>query len=347
MQGELAWGRGGRLKGLEHVLVLVRSDTGVIGVAEAPARPTIYGETPESIEAIIRGYLAPALQGLALDDAAGIAAALASVANNHAAKGALDMALYEALLLSQGSSIGQLWRRAGAAVPASYILGIAELEAMLEEAQRVYDRGVRVFKVKIGRDAEHDRRVIRALKQRFAGLGVTLYADANESFSAKEAPRRLAELRELGVAYVEEPLPVTELKARAALKAQAILPIIADDACFSPAELARELDFDTFDILNIKPARTGVRQSLAMAEQARAAGKGLMLGSQASSGLGTLYTAALAARLAAEFPSEVSFPLKLVADSLKVPLSYRAGYLEPTVPDGPLRALLANRWGEL
>jgi L-alanine-DL-glutamate epimerase-like enolase superfamily enzyme len=347
MKGDLNWGKGGRLKRLEHVLVFVRTDTGVIGVAEAPARPTIYGETPESIEVIIRDYLAPTLIGLDVDDTESLQKVLGSVANNHTAKGALDMALYEARLLSQGKTMAQVCQRANAAVQASYILGIGDLETMLAEAQWVFDRGVRVFKVKIGRDAEHDTAVIKALGSRFAGQGVTLYADANEGLAPQSAARRLEELRELGVAYIEEPLPVQQLKARAALKAEGILPIIADDSCFSPAELERELDFDTFDILNIKPARTGVTQSLGMMARAARAGKGVMLGSQASSGLGTVYTALLATCVKGVYPSEVSFPLKLVADALTVRLEYHAGYLELSrLPELPLCALLANQWGQ-
>ena len=124
-----------------------------------------------------------------------------------------------------------------------------------------------------------------------AGAGVTLYADANESLNPETAARELERFRELGVAYVEEPLPVHLLKARAALKKADILPIIADDSCFTLSELERELEFDTFDILNIKTARTGFTVSQKMLGLARSAGKGVMVGSQASAGLGTLHAA--------------------------------------------------------
>lgn len=348
MKGELNWGKGGQLKGLEHVLVFVRTDDGITGVAEAPARPTIYGETPESIEVIIRDYLAPALLDLELDDTESIQQALGVVANNHTAKGALDMALYEARLLTEGKSVARVCRGASAAVQASYILGISALEAILAEAQWVFEQGIRVFKVKIGRDAAHDTAVIKALREQFMGQSVTLYADANEGLTPETVAKRLESLRDLGIAYVEEPLPVHQIKARAALKAANILPIIADDSCFSPADLERELDFDTFDVLNIKPARTGMTHSLEMAKQAALTGKGIMLGSQASSGLGTLYTLLLATQLRGVYPSELSFPLKLIADALTVKLSFQAGYIVPVnLPDAPLWQLLANELGRL
>ena len=45
----------------EHVLVRVHTDTGLIGTAEAPPRPFTYGETQQSIIAIINTVFAPQL----------------------------------------------------------------------------------------------------------------------------------------------------------------------------------------------------------------------------------------------------------------------------------------------
>ena len=68
MRGSLSWGKAGHLSSLEHVLVRLITDTGLIGLAEAPPRPTIYGETVESIVTIIQKHLAPRLIGLPIED---------------------------------------------------------------------------------------------------------------------------------------------------------------------------------------------------------------------------------------------------------------------------------------
>jgi L-Ala-D/L-Glu epimerase len=109
-------------------------------------------------------------------------------------------------------------------------------------------------------------------------------------------------------------LPVRQIKARAALRKLEILPIIADDSTFTPADLERELDFETFDVLNIKTARTGFTQSLNMLEMARNAGKGVMIGSQASTTLGTAHAALIASQSGVSEPSELSFFLKLAGE---------------------------------
>jgi len=139
----------------------------------------------------------------------------------------------------------------------------------------------------VRRDLAADTRRLEALRARFPG--VKLYADANETLSKEEAPRYLKAWRALGLRYVEEPLPVEEVLARAELRRRGILPLIADDSAFTPRDLARELALDTFDVLNVKPARSGFTQSLAMLKRAASAGKRAMVGSQAFSSFGAYH----------------------------------------------------------
>ncbi len=58
----------GEVHTAQHVLVRVHSDDGVVGVAEAPARPFTYGETQESIVAAIQTLFAPRIVGMSVMD---------------------------------------------------------------------------------------------------------------------------------------------------------------------------------------------------------------------------------------------------------------------------------------
>ena len=325
MKGSLSWGKSSKLARLEHVLVKVEAGS-VFGIAEAPARPSIYGETPESIEVIIKDHLAPKLLGEDAFNETALWEAFHSVANNQTARGALDIALHDLRAKLNGET---LFDTAGPHqnLRASFILGISDFDTMLAEARTIFENGVSVFKIKVGRNAAHDEAVIKALQSEFSGEDVILYADANEGLDSKTAANDLERLAKLGIAYVEEPLPVRQLKARARLKSENVLPIIADDSCFSLLDLERELDFDTFDILNIKTARTGYSESQKMLGLALKANKGVMLGSQASAGLGTLHTALFATQAGIDYPSELSFPLKLHEDVFTSALSFHKGLL--------------------
>ena len=327
LKGSLRWGKYGQLDALEHVLVSVTLSDGSVGYAEAPARPSIYGETAVTIRHVIEDYLAPKVCGLSADDEA-VYDLLHSLKNNHCAKAALDMALWDARAKARGSSLKTELLGPNRKLRVSYILGISDIDVMLREAQQVFAQGVSVFKIKIGRDSAHDSEIIESLNSVFADEDVILYADANEMLRPENAHARLEHLASLGIAYVEEPLPIHLLRERVALRQAAILPIIADDSCFSLAELRRELAFDSFDILNIKTARTGFRDSLQMLELARRHHKEVMLGSQASAGLGSFTCALVASQAGVNLPSELSFPLKLKEDILQTAFVFEGGYLD-------------------
>ncbi len=151
------------------------------------------------------------------------------------------MAVHDALAQSRGQSLADLLGATRERVRVSYILGIGVRDEVLAEAERVVAQGVRVLKVKVGRDWDDDIARIRDLQAMF-GASVELYADANETMLAEDAAPRLAALRELGLAYCEEPLPVEQVRARAALRARGELPIIADDSAFTERDLHRELE---------------------------------------------------------------------------------------------------------
>lgn len=322
----LAWGAQSALSAAEHVIVRVTLSDGTVGQAEATPRPTIYGETTGSVLAIL-AHLSPALLGLEISDQAALDRVKNSVTNNHTARGALDMALWDARAKAQGQTLFDTLLGPNTRVRPSFILGIAQPAEMLQEAERVVQAGVRCLKVKVGRNHSKDLELIRELRRTF-GEEVLLYADSNETLTPEMAPQALAAMRDAGLMYVEEPLPARNLRARADLHTQGILPIVADDSCFTPADLDRELDFETFDVLNVKSARNGFTDGLAMLQKAAAQGKRGMVGSQASTGLGTLHAALLSTQAAVTEPCELSFVLKLQDDLLNQPITFRDGWLD-------------------
>ncbi len=315
LKAALTWGSGHALARLEHTLVRVDLSDGAYGIAEATPRPSIYGETRASIEAIIADYLAPKLLGKSVDDYERIAAIserMAHIKNNHTAKGALDMALHQALAFSRGQSLAGYLGCSRQRIALSAIVGTGSPEAVLADVAALHLAGLRVFKVKIGQDIASE---IHTIQQLIAStLAARFYVDANETLASADAANILDRLYAMGVMYCEEALPVHRLRERRQLRRDCRMPIIADDSAFTLAELERELAHETFDTLNIKTARTGYSQSLRMLEKASGAGKSLMIGSQASSLLGCLHAAVLAGRREVNCPSECSFYVKTEAD---------------------------------
>jgi len=108
LKGALTWGSGHELRKLAHVLIRAELSDGAVGFAEATPRPSIYGETQASILHIIEAHLAPMLVGETINSfeaASALAARAANIKSNNTAKGALDMALHQALAHSRGESL--------------------------------------------------------------------------------------------------------------------------------------------------------------------------------------------------------------------------------------------------
>ena len=289
LKSSLTWGSGHELRHLAHVLIRVELSDGAVGIAEAPPRPSIYGETQASILHIIDEHLAPPLLGADVDSFASVAALsarLALIKNNNTAKGALDMALHQALSMSRGESLASYLGATRERILLSAIVSTGTPDAVFADVSAAYEAGLRVFKVKIGQDIDAEFETLARLIEAFPAA--RFYVDANETLTGENAAAVLNQLHELGLMYCEEALPVHLLRERRQLRRDCRLPIIADDSAFTIEDLEREIAFDTFDILNIKTARTGFSESLRMLDICVDAGKDLMVGSQASSLLGCL-----------------------------------------------------------
>ena len=315
LKGSLTWGRSHELRRLTHVLVRVELADGAVGIAEATPRPSIYGETQASIRHIIAEHLAPQLLGVEIDgfeSVAALSARLALIKNNNTAKGALDMALHQALANSRGESLADYLGATRERIQLSTIVSTGSPCAVDADVGASYEAGLRVFKVKIGREIEGEMATIARLIEAYPAA--RFYVDANETLAVDNAASVLNQLHDLGLMHCEEALPAHLLRERRQLRRDCRMPIIADDSAFTLSDLEREIAFDTFDILNIKTARSGFSQSRQMLDLCLAAGKDVMVGSQASSLLGCMQAAVFAGHAAVNCASECSFYLKTDAD---------------------------------
>lgn len=314
LKGSLKWGKGHELKHLQHVLIRVELSDGSVGIAEATPRPTIYGETQVSVLHIVEHHLAPMLIGEGVQPFQ----KMELIKGNNTAKGALDMAITYAQAKSANMRLTEKLVTTRSKIQVSYIVSTGTTDDVIADVESAYEAGVRVFKVKIGKDIPQETETIKQLIEQFADA--EFYVDANQTLAIYDAADILNELYDLGVIHCEEALPVHEIKNRQLLRQQTKMPIIADDSAFTYPDLLRELEFDTFDILNIKTPRTGLFQSNEMLDECWVSGKKVMIGSQASSLLGCLYAAIFSAQDGVDCANEVSFFLKTDVDLSDAPL---------------------------
>ncbi|MBF6382622.1 mandelate racemase/muconate lactonizing enzyme family protein [Nocardia farcinica] len=320
----------GEVHTAEHVLVRVHTDDGVVGVAEAPPRPFTYGETQDSIVAVIRKLFAPQVVGLTLLQRETVAARLARTVGNPAAKAALDMAIWDALGRTLDVQVTELLGGYTDRLRVSHMLGFDDPAAMVAEAQRMRERhGITTFKVKVGRrPIGLDLAVVRALRE---GLGeeVELYVDGNRGWTASESARAMREMADLGLLFAEELCPADDVLGRRWLVSQLDVPFIADESVPTPADVTREVLAGSATAISIKIARTGFTGSQRVHHLAEGLGLEVVMGNQIDGQIGSLCTVAFGAAfpLTSRRAAELSNFLDMSDDLLTEPLDIRGGEL--------------------
>ena len=92
------------------------------------------------------------------------------------------------------------------------------IKEILNEAVHYVDSGFRALKIKVGKNAAFDRRLVEAVRSRFPDLA--LMADANHAYSLNEALRIGRVLEDNGFLFFEEPLAPHALEDYALLRSK-------------------------------------------------------------------------------------------------------------------------------
>jgi L-alanine-DL-glutamate epimerase-like enolase superfamily enzyme len=262
------------------VWVHITDADGVDGWGEA-APSSFYGETVETVAAALE-RLRPIVEeadGWSLE---AVEAALArSLRNNGSARSALSAAFHDIEGKKLGVPLHRLWGLDAAAAPlSSFTIGIPERDEDL--AKRVAEAAqYPVLKVKLG--SPRERFIIETIRR--LAPDKTLRVDANAAWTPKHALSMIHLLADLGVEFVEQPLPPADVDGLRFVRERSRLPIIADESCVTSADIPRLVG--AVDGVNIKLAKCGgLREALRMIAVARAHGMMVMAGCMIETSLG-------------------------------------------------------------
>jgi L-alanine-DL-glutamate epimerase-like enolase superfamily enzyme len=237
-----------------------------------------YEETAASALAFVQGHAALVGEDpFALEE---IGHRLAEVPGEQAAKAAFDAALHDL----QGKLLGvPVWRLLGLpriGPPTSWTIWLGDPDDMARRTQRVGAR-FRRLKLKLGGGDGLDVERVRSVRSQ---TDLPLQVDVNEWWSLEEALEAIPQLAELGVQYVEQPLPAGDPGGEE-LRARSPLPVYVDEDCHTLADVSRCAEIAHG--INIKLSKSGgIREAIRMAHAGRALGLGVMLGCMVESGLG-------------------------------------------------------------
>lgn len=192
---------------------------------------------------------------------------------------ALDAAVHDLWGKQASKRVGELWAVADPRkTPTCYTIGLADIPTMIAKL-RAFPWPV--YKIKLG-GGDDDLAIIRALREH---TDAPFYVDANTGWTAQQTIDYAPVLRDLGVVFIEQPLPVADKAGQQQVKKHSVLPIIADESCQVPADV--DLCAELFHGINIKIMKCGgllpARQMIA---RARVQGLLVMAGCMTESSFG-------------------------------------------------------------
>jgi L-alanine-DL-glutamate epimerase-like enolase superfamily enzyme len=315
----------GEVTNADHVLVRLYTDDGVVGVADAPPRPYTYGETQVSIGTIIEETFAPQLIGLEITDREQIHAVMRRTIHNQVAKGAVDIAAWDAIGKTLGTPVHKLLGGYTDRMRVSHMLGFRPAQELLDEALRFGEEyGITTFKLKVGRrPLSLDIEACRVLRE---GLGadVEIYLDANRGWTANEALEVLRRTEGLGLTMLEEPCDAKEAMSRRRLVDKSPIPVVGDESVPTAGDASRELLSGGCNAICIKTARSGFTEATEILGLCTGLGVDVTMGNQIDTQVGSLATVAFGAaheatsRRAGELSNFLDMSDDLLADPLRI-----------------------------
>ena len=263
---------------VENVIVAIHTERGLVGTGAASAEPHVTGETPEACREALTESNLDWMLGRDIRELPALCRELARrLRHTPAARAALDMAAHDLLARHLGLPLVDMLGRCHDRLPTSITIGIKPSDETVTEAREYLDRGFTVLKVKLGASLEEDLDRLAALRREIGGKPL-IRVDPNQGYNAAQVERFFRETADLGIEFVEQPMPVsasmrdlpTAMRARLAADESLLTPGDAFALASPPAACG---------IFNIKLMKCGgIRPALDIATIAESAGIDLMWG---------------------------------------------------------------------
>lgn len=255
---------------------------------------------------------------------------------NDAAKGAVDIALWDCLGRHLGVPVHSLLGGYADELRVSHMLGFDVPSAIVDEAISMRERfGIDAFKIEVGRRPfADDPKICRTLRK---ALGDTTdhYVDANRGWSTTDALQAIPALVDAGINTFEEPCDARDALGRRNVVRKAPMLVVGDESVPTPGDVSRELMSGGCNAISIKTARGGFTNAKRILDLCEGMGVDVMIGNQIDTQIGTAASLAFGAshRRTTLKAAELSNYLEMADDLVVAPLQIARGVMK--VSDAP------------
>ena len=193
---------------------------------------------------------------------------------------ALDQAMYDLHgKLNRHPTYETLGLSWGNLPDSSYTLGMDAIDQMVAKLQERPDWPI--YKIKLGTD--RDVEIVSQLRQHTDAI---FRVDANCGWSVDETISNSQALQDLGVEFIEQPLPASEpMEHHQRVYQESALPIMADESCLVETDIKK--CHGRFHGVNVKLCKCGgLTPAARMLREARSLGMKTMIGCMVESSVG-------------------------------------------------------------
>lgn len=319
----------------ENVFVRISLSNGVCGYGEAAPFPEVGGEDRLScLNALAQ--LARLLIGRSIQEYRLIASRMAETDPlQPAARCGLETAMLDAYCRAMDWPMWRMWGGADVRPRNTDItIPIATREKTLSLARGWYERGFRLFKMKVGKDVDEDVRRLEALHR--ALPGISFIGDGNQGFSREECMAFATGVRQFGgrMVLLEQPVVRDDLDSMAAIRQITGIPVAADESVRSLNDARKVVEQGAADYINIKIMKTGVLEAAEIAAFTLKAGLKLMVGGMIESRIAMGCSFSLVVGMQGFDVLDLDTPLLLATDPIQGGYRYDGPTLHPWTEPG-------------
>lgn len=262
---------------VQPTLIVELSDEGHTGFGEAAAT-SYYGVTVEQMAQDVRDVEALLAQNLDKTPEELWEITAPHFKGKTFAQCALDIAVHDLYGKKKGLPLYKLWGLNLDNIPLSnYTIGIDTVQRMV---QKMKEFPWPLYKIKLG--TNEDVEIVKELRKHSDAV---FRVDANCAWTAEETIENSRLLKDLGVEFIEQPLPAADLEGMAEVFKHAVLPVIADESCINESDVKKCAAY--FHGVNIKLTKCGgLTPARRMIAEARQLGLKVMVGCMTESTVG-------------------------------------------------------------
>jgi L-alanine-DL-glutamate epimerase-like enolase superfamily enzyme len=175
---------------------------------------------------------------------------------NTTIKSAFDMALYDLGAKASGKPLYAFLGGKKKHLETDLTIGIDAPARMAETAIAYRDNGVRIIKIKLGKDWQEDVKRVQLIREA-AGPEIILRIDANQGWTYASAVAALTAMEEYDIQFCEQPMRTWNDDQLPALKKASPIPLMADESVYDHHDALRLIREDACSYLNIKLSKSG------------------------------------------------------------------------------------------